>query len=91
MPGELVTARLREEKKSFALADLVSVDKPHPQRIQPRCTHFGTCGGCHYQHIPYECNWNISGKYSANSCNVSQALPIQGRKRHRFGGKLAVP
>jgi len=54
MPGEQVTIQLREEKKGFALADLISVDRPHPQRIQPRCAHFGICGGCHYQHIPYE-------------------------------------
>ena len=54
MPGEQVTIQIREDKKGFALADLVSVDRPHPQRIQPRCAHFGVCGGCHYQHIPYE-------------------------------------
>ena len=54
MPGERVTARLREEKKGFVLADLVSVDQAHAQRIAPRCPHFGICGGCHYQHIPYE-------------------------------------
>ena len=54
MPGERVLVRLREEKKGFALADLVSVEEAHPQRIQPRCIHFGACGGCHYQHIPYE-------------------------------------
>ncbi len=54
MPGEQVTIQVREDKKGFALADLVSVERPHPQRIQPRCTHFGTCGGCHYQHIPYD-------------------------------------
>ncbi len=53
IPGEQVTVRLREEKKGFALADLVSVETPHKDRIQPRCPHFGTCGGCHYQHIPY--------------------------------------
>ena len=54
MPGELVTTQVREDKKGFALADLISVERPHPQRIQPRCAHFGLCGGCHYQHIPYE-------------------------------------
>jgi len=54
MPGELVTIQLREDKKGFALADLLSVERPHPQRIQPRCAHFGLCGGCHYQQIPYE-------------------------------------
>jgi 23S rRNA (uracil1939-C5)-methyltransferase len=53
MPGERVVVRLREEKKGFALADLVSIEKPHPERVAPRCLHFGVCGGCHYQHIPY--------------------------------------
>ena len=53
MPGEQVTVRLREEKKGFALADLVSVDVANGERIAPKCAHFGTCGGCHYQHIPY--------------------------------------
>jgi 23S rRNA (uracil1939-C5)-methyltransferase len=27
---------------------------PSPRRIMPRCIHFGVCGGCHYQHLPYE-------------------------------------
>ena len=53
MPGETVQARIKEEKKSHALAELVMVVDPHPQRITPRCGHFGVCGGCHYQHIPY--------------------------------------
>ena len=54
MPGEQAIIRVREEKRGFALADLVRVEKPHPQRIQPRCIHFGVCGGCHYQHMPYD-------------------------------------
>ncbi len=54
MPDETVRICIREEKKGFALADLVSIEDAHPQRIQPRCVHFSTCGGCHYQHIPYE-------------------------------------
>ena len=53
MPGETVQARIIEEKKGHALAELVTVVDPHPQRITPRCAHFGVCGGCHYQHIPY--------------------------------------
>jgi 23S rRNA (uracil1939-C5)-methyltransferase len=53
MPGEQVTVRLREEKRGFALADLVSVDAANAERIAPKCAHFGSCGGCHYQHIPY--------------------------------------
>jgi 23S rRNA (uracil1939-C5)-methyltransferase len=54
LPGERVTIRLVEEKKRFARAELVDVIHSSPERIQPRCPHFGVCGGCHYQHITYE-------------------------------------
>jgi 23S rRNA (uracil1939-C5)-methyltransferase len=51
--GEQVTARLTKRKKKFAEAELVSVDQPSPDRVQPRCPYFGVCGGCNYQHIRY--------------------------------------
>jgi 23S rRNA (uracil1939-C5)-methyltransferase len=54
LPAEIVEARIIEEKKGYALAELIKVVKSHPQRIIPRCTHFLVCGGCHYQHIPYD-------------------------------------
>jgi 23S rRNA (uracil1939-C5)-methyltransferase len=54
LPGETIEARILEEKKGHALAELVKVIEPHPQRIIPRCVHFGICGGCHCQHIPYD-------------------------------------
>jgi len=54
LPDETVEARVLEEKKGHALAELVNIVKPHPQRKFPRCIHFGKCGGCHYQHIPYD-------------------------------------
>ena len=53
LPGEQVQVRVIEEKRGHAIAELVSVEKPSPERIPPRCVHFGICGGCHYQHIPY--------------------------------------
>ncbi len=53
LPGERVRVRLREEKRSFARAELLEVLTPSPARITPRCAHFGVCGGCHYQHLPY--------------------------------------
>lgn len=54
LPGERVRVRLVEEKPRFARAELVEVLEPSPERVTPRCPHFQTCGGCHYQHIPYE-------------------------------------
>lgn len=54
LPGETIRIRLIDEKKGFARAELVEVLEPSPARITPRCVHFGLCGGCAYQHIPYE-------------------------------------
>jgi 23S rRNA (uracil1939-C5)-methyltransferase len=54
LPGERVRVRLTEEKRNFARGELLEVLEASPQRIIPRCIHFGVCGGCHYQNLPYE-------------------------------------
>lgn len=54
LPGETVRVELVEEKKNFSRAKIIEIIKPSPDRITPRCPHFMDCGGCHYQHIPYE-------------------------------------
>jgi 23S rRNA (uracil1939-C5)-methyltransferase len=54
LPGERVRIRLTEEKRNFARGEIIEILDPSPLRIVPRCIHFGVCGGCHYQHLPYE-------------------------------------
>lgn len=54
LPGEHVRIRLTEDKRNFARGELLEVLAASPQRIMPRCIHFGVCGGCHYQNLPYE-------------------------------------
>ena len=54
LPGERVRVRPVEEKRRFVRAELLEVLEASPQRIAPQCRHFGACGGCHYQHLPYE-------------------------------------
>jgi 23S rRNA (uracil1939-C5)-methyltransferase len=54
LPGERVAAVPWEQKKKFIRARLKQVLEPSPQRTTPACPHFATCGGCDYQHIPYE-------------------------------------
>ncbi len=49
LPGELVEV----ERSGKVHARLLRVEEAAPQRIQPGCPYFGTCGGCHYQHAPY--------------------------------------
>ena len=51
--GEEVEAEITEVKKQFARARLLSVRRASPERVPPRCPHFGVCGGCQYQHVDY--------------------------------------
>lgn len=53
LPGEEVSATIVQEKSSFSRANADQILKPSPYRIQPTCPYFGTCGGCHYQHMGY--------------------------------------
>ncbi|HVM72706.1 MAG TPA: class I SAM-dependent RNA methyltransferase [Anaerolineales bacterium] len=53
LPGETVRVRIVERKRGHLRAELVEVLDPSPERIPPRCSHFGVCGGCHYQHLSY--------------------------------------
>ena len=54
LPGELVLATPVEEKKKFVRARVEQLLESSPARIAPRCPHYTVCGGCDYQHIPYE-------------------------------------
>ncbi len=54
LPDEELRIRLVEEKERYARGEIIEILKPSPKRIQPRCLHFGDCGGCHYQNISYE-------------------------------------
>ncbi|MGC1584074.1 MAG: 23S rRNA (uracil(1939)-C(5))-methyltransferase RlmD [Candidatus Acidiferrales bacterium] len=54
LPDETVVVVPTENKKKFVRGRLESVLTPSPERIAADCPHFITCGGCHYQHIPYE-------------------------------------
>jgi len=54
VPGETVRIQLTQEKQNFARGEILEILKPSPDRIQAKCKHFTQCGGCHYQHLPYE-------------------------------------
>ncbi|MDP1834532.1 MAG: 23S rRNA (uracil(1939)-C(5))-methyltransferase RlmD [Chlamydiales bacterium] len=52
-PGDEVEATLFRKRKGLYQARLESVSTPSPLRVAPRCVHFGTCGGCRWQHLSY--------------------------------------
>jgi 23S rRNA (uracil1939-C5)-methyltransferase len=59
LPGEEVEATLSADKSSYGEASLVQVIKASPERVEPRCRHFGECGGCQLQHAAYRAQVQI--------------------------------
>lgn len=53
-PGDIVDVKLDKKKKSYAEGHIVRMAKPSELRTEPFCEHFGVCGGCKWQHLPYE-------------------------------------
>ena len=52
--GDVVRARIFAKKKKHLEAKVVEVLEPSPSRTEPRCSYFGVCGGCRWQHVKYE-------------------------------------
>jgi len=53
VPGDVADLRITRAKKNFMEAEMVRLAKPSPHRTTPFCKHFGTCGGCTWQHLAY--------------------------------------
>ena len=53
IPGETVRVDIREETPQSVSGDVAEVIAASPDRVTPRCPHFGECGGCQLQHVAY--------------------------------------
>jgi 23S rRNA (uracil1939-C5)-methyltransferase len=60
LPGERVEAEIRQGKPGFARASVTQLIEASPERVEAACPYFRQCGGCHYQHIPYQ--WQLEYK-----------------------------
>ena len=53
IPGDVVDLQVTKKKHSYAEAEVVRLVEPSADRIAPVCPHFGVCGGCKWQMLPY--------------------------------------
>lgn len=53
IPGDVIDALIIKDKKTWAQGRTIKLVQPSPQRITPFCQHFGVCGGCKWQMLPY--------------------------------------
>ena len=54
VPGDVVDLKIRKKKHSYCEAEVVRFVKYSETRAEPVCQHFGVCGGCKWQNLPYE-------------------------------------
>ena len=54
VPGDTADILFTKNKKEWAEARALKITKPSAERVSPFCSHFGTCGGCKWQMLPYK-------------------------------------
>jgi 23S rRNA (uracil1939-C5)-methyltransferase len=71
LPGERVTVRDLKKRRHFDEASVDSIEQASPERVTPRCAHFGICGGC--------CStWTPAHRFapSRSTCWKSSGAPV---------------
>ncbi len=53
VPGDVVDVQIRRKRRRFMEGSVVRFVKRSPMRVEPVCGHFGVCGGCKWQNLPY--------------------------------------
>lgn len=54
VPGDVVNVKVTKKKKNYMEGFILEIVKPSEDRLQPFCEHFGICGGCRWQPLPYD-------------------------------------
>ena len=54
LPGDVVDVQIRKHHRRYMEGTVVRFVEKSPLRVEPFCQHFGTCGGCKWQNLPYE-------------------------------------
>jgi 23S rRNA (uracil1939-C5)-methyltransferase len=90
VPGDIADIQVYRKKKNFAEGKIAALKQPSPYRTQPFCEHFGTCGGCKWQHMTYAAQLQFKQKTVAGALGhlakieVSGILPIIGSPADKY-------
>lgn len=90
VPGDVVDVRLTKKKKNFAEAVIEQLHEASTHRTDPFCQHFGTCGGCKWQHMQYDAQ--LQFKYNSVEAalqrlakvDTSSMEPILGSVENKY-------
>ena len=53
VPGDVVDLQVKRKKHHYCEAEVIRFVKKSDLRVEPKCSHFGVCGGCKWQNLPY--------------------------------------
>ncbi|WP_329905344.1 23S rRNA (uracil(1939)-C(5))-methyltransferase RlmD [Porphyromonas pogonae] len=94
-PGDICNIQVTKKKKNFLEGRVIDILKPSDKRVEPICPHFGTCGGCKWQHLPYTLQLEAKNQVAHDALDrigkidVQEYLPILGSKEtERYRNKL---
>ena len=95
VPGDVVDLQIKRKKHSYAEAEAIAIKKHSELRAQPFCKHFGVCGGCKWQCLPYEEQLRFKQKQvwdnltRIGKIELPEMMPILGSKHvARYRNKL---
>lgn len=90
IPGDVVDVRILKNKKSYAEGKVLKVVKPSRTRVEPFCEHFGVCGGCKWQMLPYPLQLQYKQQQVADQLRrighvaLPEIQPILGSPRQEY-------
>lgn len=95
IPGDKVNIQIGKSKKDWAEGRAINIVEPSPDRLLPFCKHFGTCGGCKWQMLPYEKQLQFKQQEAEQNLirigkvEIPEILPIIGsEKTTQYRNKL---
>lgn len=89
VPGDVVDVQLFKNKKDWAEGFPLKFNSYSKDRVQPFCAHFGVCGGCQWQMLPYEKQLTYKQKQVEEALkriakvNIPGIMPILGTEQTR--------
>ena len=89
-PGDVVDIQLLRKRHNYAEGKAIAFHELAAERAVPFCEHFGVCGGCKWQHLPYEAQLRYKQKQVVDNLTrigkipLGEVLPILGSARTQF-------
>ncbi len=78
VPGDIADIEVYRSKKNFGEGKIVELKQPSEYRTQPFCEHFGTCGGCKWQHMTYEAQLKFKQKSVTDALSRIAKIDVEG-------------